>query len=365
MREAAMRLRRALTAGFAALLAVSLPMSTGSASDVSTTAIAPTHRSVAAATDRARDVLVWSQFVDLKFHAARIVASRLHGGQVRTLTHPARGIVDINPQISPDGRWVVFERDVKDTTRVVIVGIHGHRQHVVDLGCDDPCAGDNGPTWSPDGQHLLFERVTGPFSPDGNAVSAALYMADVDGQNVVRLSPDWIDDRGCEDQWAQFAPDGYVVFIRGCIGHQSTALYRMRADGTHQRRLTPWRINADIMDVSPATSGPTRNLVVFETYGHGEPPTGKVSAVAAVSAARKSDHHVRYLTSPTSVPVWNFNPTWSPDGKRVAFVRFKSVDSDPVVHGDIWTIRWDGTDRERVSHAKLFDFRPSWGRLPS
>jgi Tol biopolymer transport system component len=309
-------------------------------------------------------VIVWSQFVDLNFNAARIVASGPHGRHVHALSHPAKGIVDINPQISPDGRWVVFERDVKDTTRVVIVGIHGHRQHVVDLGCDDPCLADNAPTWSSDGQHLMFERVLGPIDADGNAASAALYMADLDGQNVARLSPNWIDERGCEDQWGQVAPTGYIVFIRGCIGHESTALYRMRPDGSHQHRLTPWRINADIMDVSPATSGPTRNLVVFETYGHGQPPEGTSSAVAAVSAALKSDHHVRYLTSPTSVPVWNFNPTWSPNGRRVAFVRFKSVRSDPVVHGDIWTMRWDGTARERVSRARLFDFRPSWGRVP-
>jgi hypothetical protein len=77
------------------------------------------------------------------------------------------------------------------------------------------------------------------------------------------------------------------------------------------------------------------------------------------------DRRIRYLTSPRSVPVWNFNPTWSPHGTRVAYVRFKSVEPDPVVHGDIWTMRWDGTDRDRVSDSKLFDFRPTWGQAPS
>ena len=63
--------------------------------------------------------------------------------------------------------------------------------------------------------------------------------------------------------------------------------------------------------------------------------------------------------------MWTFNPTWSPDGRRVAYVRFKSVESDPIVHGDIWTMSWDGTDRERVSRSKLLELRPSSGRVLS
>ena len=71
------------------------------------------------------------------------------------------------------------------------------------------------------------------------------------------------------------------------------------------------------------------------------------------------------MTSPTSLPVWHFNPGCSPDGTHVVFVRFKSVDGDPIVHGDIVTSRWNGEDREVVAHSPLFDFRPDWGPRPA
>jgi hypothetical protein len=41
----------------------------------------------------------------------------------------------------------------------------------------------------------------------------------------------------------------------------------MDADGSDVRRLTPWRLDADTADLSPAASGPTEDLVAFETYG--------------------------------------------------------------------------------------------------
>ena len=49
----------------------------------------------------------------------------------------------------------------------------------------------------------------------------------------------------------------------GCI--------RMNADGTDIRQLTPWELDADTPDLSLANRGPTRGLIVFQTFGHGAP----------------------------------------------------------------------------------------------
>ncbi len=328
-----------------------------------------TVRQIAADHDEAsRGRIVWSQFTALDFSGARIVSSDPNGGHVRVLTHPGDGVHDVDPQVSPNGRLVAFERDVPDPTygdvaNVVIVGANGRGEHVVDLGCVDPCLGTNQPTWTLDGRHLVFSRVVGPIDSHGNAASAALWRTDVDGEHITRVTPRRLDGR-MEDSWAQFAPDGYMVVLRLRIATDQTAVFRMTPDGDDACRLTPWQLNADLMDVSPATTGPTHNVVVFETHGHGGAPPGQSQAVATASATCHGDHEIRYLTSPTSPPVENFNPAWSPDGRQVTYVRFKFVDTDPIVHGDIWRMRWNGEDKRPVSQLDLFEFRPNWGPSP-
>ena len=94
--------------------------------------------------------LVWSRFDDFKTGTARLVITR--HGRVVPLTHPPAGAQDIDPRISPDGRSVLFERDLPDS-QAWIVGIDGRGEHQLKLGCTAPCAGTNTPSWTPDGRH--------------------------------------------------------------------------------------------------------------------------------------------------------------------------------------------------------------------
>jgi Tol biopolymer transport system component len=312
--------------------------------------------------------LYWSQFRDLDFNGARIMAADGHGRHVRVLTHPAPGVVDLDPKVSPDGSRILFERDFPDTSRVGVVNADGTGERLLPLGCTDPCAGVAAPTWTPDGHHVVVTRVIGPFdAPNESARSAVLWRSDLSGRHRVRLSQRGIDGT-FEDYAATFAPAGYVVFIRLRNSDVASAAFRMDPDGTDVRRLTRWALDADELSVSPAASGPTRDLVVLETYGHGA-PEGFSQAVATVSARPPTDgrrfSRVRFLTSQRAQPVQNFNPAWAPGGRRIAYVHF-SFDStkEPAVVGDIWRMRWDGTAKQRVSRSPLFDFRPAWGPRP-
>jgi Tol biopolymer transport system component len=214
----------------------------------------------------------------------------------------------------------------------------------------------------------VFTRVMGPFDAvNESARSAVLWKSKLDGSRLVRLSEPGIDGV-FEDYGATFAPGGYIVFIRVRNADIKSAAFRMDADGSNVRRLTPWSLDADELSVSPAKSGPSEDLVVFETYGHGA-PDGISQAVATVSAKSDCRHgcgRIDYLTRPRSLPVQHFNPTWSPDGEQVAYVRFSFVENDtPPVRGDIWRMRWDGADKTSVSRSpRLFDFRPAWGWRP-
>jgi Tol biopolymer transport system component len=165
---------------------------------------------------------------------------------------------------------------------------------------------------------------------------------------------------------ARFAPDGrYLIFVRVRDRDGHVAVFRMRPDGSHVRRLTPWRLDADTPDLSQAPHGPTKDLVAFETFGHGA-PEGAQSDVATVPATCASladcTRKIRYVTNNGAGPATSFNPSWSPDGTRIAFTNvLPPPDPNSLAISDIWTIRPNGTDRRRVSHSPRFEFRPDWG----
>jgi Tol biopolymer transport system component len=312
--------------------------------------------------------IVWTR-IAADSPRTQIVSARPDGAQLRELTHPKKHRFDIDAQISPDGSQVALGREMGQTTaQIILVGADGRNERVLDLGCVDPCALDSAPTWLGTGDRIAFTRVVGPFDlPHHSAHAAALQTARPDGSDVQRLSEPGIDGT-FEDYHAHVSPDGsYIVFIR--VGHDGVAVFRMNADGSDVRRLTPWGLGADLPDISLATSGPTKDLIVFETYGMGA-PEGKNSNVATVpsTCASVSDcrKQIKYVTDHGAGRVASFNPAWSPNGRRIAYTVFKADDDDhPCCVGDIWTIGPDGRHRKPVSRAPEFEFRPDWGPAPS
>jgi len=313
--------------------------------------------------------IVWTQVLNGQFPRARIVSARPDGSGLRVLTHPGPKTVDINAVISPDGSQVVFEREPPNGGPAVVgmVGATGRGEHIVPLPCASPCAGATDPSWTPDGRRIVFNRVIGPFDgPGGAARSAVLYTARLDGSGMRRLSPRGIDGV-YEDFHARFAASGkYLIFARLRNREFTVAVFRMRPDGSHVRRLTPWRLDADVPDLSLAAHGPTKDLVVFETFAHG-PPKGAQNNIATVPATchplAACIRDIRYVTHNVAGPHTTFNPSWSPDGKRIAFTNAVFPPSGPPV-GDIWTMPPNGHARKRVSHSPRFEFRPDWGPAP-
>jgi len=198
-----------------------------------------------------------------------------------------------------------------------------------------PPGHSEGPTWSPDGQRLLFVRSDGD--------DAQIYTTSADGKDLKRLTTP--PGTHAEAAWS---PDGHrIAFITRMAGVGGVSL--MTADGGDQRSLT-----GPVPSASAPAWSPDGRLIAFlaqsggsgaELYVTGTDfrdtrriPTPATGVVPGVSEFvwLPDGQHLAYTTragpaqSDISVvrldggpPRWfafGHTPSWSPDGRRVAFV---------------------------------------------
>ena len=293
-----------------------------------------------------------------------LMVARADGSHQRVLTPELADVGDVDAQISPDGSWVAYERDTPDTASVRLVRPDGRQDHPVDVGCSHPCVAAVGPTWLTT-TRLSLALVLAPFGPpNDSAASAVLWTARRDGSHLRRLSQPGIDGV-YEDIWARRAPDGsYLTFLRRRNVDLKSALFRMQPDGTHEQQLTPWALGVDVNDLSSSRGGPTKDLLVFDSYGRGDPDATFVDIGTVPATCRNLQActaRIRWLTDNGSTGRRNANPQWSPDGTHLVFTDRASIDEP---NAEIWTMRYGGTDRQRISTSTNFDYRPTWGVRP-
>jgi Tol biopolymer transport system component len=201
-------------------------------------------------------------------------------------------------------------------------------------------AGDDYPDVSPDGRFVAFQRC--------DEVICHLYTVNADGTGRHRIGPAChkVPPKCTDESYPAISPDGrQVAFVRafGRIEHDQIAhvgIYRMRLDGTHLRRVTlPATRTAE--DGDPQWS-PDGKRIVFVRHNVTAKPAGK-QAVYTVKANGKGLRRV----TPYKL-VAGDGPDWSPDG---AWILFRSPESEDFLNSDIWVSHPDGTGLHRVTHA--------------
>ena len=305
-------------------------------------------------------VIVWTHREDSGVE--HLLIARADGTRQRVLTPAIEGNGDIEAQVSPDGRWVAYEHDMPGRDTIHLVRPNGQGDHLLDVGCVDPCGGTDAPTWLSD-HRIAYHRAIGPLDDQDNAASAVLWAVNLDGSHSRRLSEPGIDGL-FEDRYARLSADrSYLTFQRLRLADSSHALFRMNLDGSHLRQLTPWDINADLYDLSTARRGPTKDLIVFQSVGRGDQDAtfadiGFLPATCATLVDCTSK--IVWMTDNKASGRRTSNPQWSPDGSSLVFVDRPSV-NDP--NAEIWTMRFGGTEPERrnISQSVNFDYRPTWG----
>jgi TolB protein len=214
---------------------------------------------------------------------------------------------DSGPAWGPHGRGIVFERNLpywgSDRMRLMSVSASGGRATPLTSGPFDAM-----PSFSPDGRRIAFTRVERSATSPG----AGLFTVDRAGRHVRPLLSEGIDLS------ADWSPDGRTIAFSRLASPDTplaeATLYLADANGTHVRRLGA----APVHGVSPSWSPDGRRLA-FVSFADGNdascdaascPPSGELYGVRADGSG---------LTRLTRSRADDEHPTWSPDGRRLAY----------------------------------------------
>jgi WD40-like Beta Propeller Repeat len=151
---------------------------------------------------------------------------RADGTRKQQLTQNAVQAQAVHADWSPNGTRIVFGLERKDGARIVVMSADGSGVRVL------PPRGFQGqPSFSPDGKWIVYERNIA----DGNNGVWLMRANGTDLREVTR-SP-----FGCCDTDPNFSPDGKTVsFVRIKARRKLQAIFSVRRDGSGLRLLTPY-----------------------------------------------------------------------------------------------------------------------------
>jgi Tol biopolymer transport system component len=289
--------------------------------------------------------IAFQRFVDPKDEEnVQIFSVAEPGAKARKLTSGGSGY---NPDYSPDGQRIVFERRTGVSPDAIFtMGSDGSSPAPVETTCTaDPCLGDSSPAFSPDGNRLVFERAFGPIVDDEASGGLDLLTANADGTNEQVILD--IQANAKEPHDAQWSPDGtrIAVNILNIKDKPSfgSAIYVLNADGSDFRQITPLRLNAGGPDWSP-----NGRRIVFNSSYEGQ------GAVEIYTVRPDGSGLRRVRNEPKDG--FSFAPVWSPNGRRIAFVH-----ATDTQRPHIWTMKRNGKGLEQVTRGPKPDAAPDWG----
>ena len=211
------------------------------------------------------------------------------------------------PDVSPDRQQIVYSTSGEGKRKLHIEDLRSHQSRIL---VQDNIGNEHFPSWSPDGTRILFNA-------DGTG-QRQIYVVNVDGSGLKRLT----DAPGNSD-YPRWISATQVSFESDRAGMWDA--YVMGAEGGRQTRLA----RASTPDLSP--EGGTIVFTDVLMTGHTE-----VYVVDRDGTAARRLTHTR---------IENWQPAWSPDGKKIVF------QSQHSGRFELYLMNPDGSGVRRLTHT--------------
>lgn len=298
-----------------------------------------------------------------------IYSKSIGSAELQRLTHDS--LPSIHPAWSPDGKQLVFLRQAGSEARLIVLDLSTHRERLIRRmedslslwgGSGNPLAGCQTLSWSPHGDQII---LTDPSDGKYGLIS----VSTLTGEQKAISKPGGSD----QDCYARLSPDGKVIAFVRSLSHAVGYLYTVDITGNHLNRLT-----REVKDLRGVDWTPDGSHLVFAAKERGvfqlrvisvqdgeSIPLPAATASAANPFVSPNGKFVVFVENHENWNIWrlplkgdeigapqrfiastgqNHSPSFSPDGRTIAFV------SDRSGSPDIWLCDSDGQHLRQLTH---------------